>query len=192
MRYDRRQFLAATAGVGAVALAGCSGDDEGGSDDGTDTGEDDSSGNGTDTESADGSVTFDVDGRGGMTVGFDELVISFDAFELRSEGETVRREGGGTEFDLTGGETGDLLETQVPAGEYTEGAFFMPVVDYQVAADSEDLGGFEGNDPAVVELGVDGPLELTEGSSRVFELQINIRQGPEGTSWAFNVGYASY
>lgn len=182
MKHNRRQILAASATTGSLIVAGCLSSDDGGngSDDGSDE-SDDGEGGGSDAE---GGVPYTVEVNNGNVSAFDSLVVTFEAFELRGESETARREGTGEEIDLTAIETKTILETNVPAGEYADAALFLPVSAYQASDGSE--GDFLDNDPLV--MGVDSVLE--EGNPATLQAQISV-QG-QGDDWGFSVVSLTY
>lgn len=201
---SRRRFLATTVLLGAAAGAGCSGNNS----DGDDNPEEDStdadststgggaSGNGSQSgagQTSSGSVAFDL----GMSVssfgeltGFDRLVVRFEAFELRSEdGTAVRREGNGQEFDLVQSTDGriDLLTTNMPAGEYTEAACFLPVVD-AVRTDGDGSATFENVDPLTFSVASGGPFEMMADGDVGFTIVLSVQRGYSGADWRFNGG----
>jgi len=184
----RREILAAlSVGIG-FGLAGCSSDD--GGDNSGDDG--DSNGDGSDNNgdsggtgnSGNGSVSYTLEIQNGNVSAFDSLVVTFESFELRAESETVRREGTGEEIDLTAIDTKTILETTVPAGQYSREALFLPVSEYQASDGSE--GEFLDNDPLL--MGSDFTLE--EGGSVTARGQISV-QG-RGDDWAFTGGTIRY
>lgn len=190
MRQHRRQFLAAAAAVGTLSVAGCSDDSGGESSDSEGDGSDDSASDGSGSGDAPGSVSFDLDIKTENVSQFDSLVVRFRAFELRSEDETVRREGTGEEIELVGLGEDDLLETDVPAGEYTEAAIFLPVVDYESTDGTE--GEFTDNEPSLIDLAETEPFAVEEDASVTFLPFISVLTSNEVDGWTFDVSHAAF
>jgi hypothetical protein len=139
------------------------------------------------TSEGSGSVAYDINLAAGNTSGFETLVVRFDGFELRNEGETVRRDGTGNTYDLASMDsTVDLLQTNVPAGEYTDAALFLPVEEFATTDGSGEGKSFTDNDPLLEELDSFDPYVIEEDTSKRFRAQVSVRKSYDIDGWEFN------
>lgn len=195
----RRRLLGALGASVVTGLAGCNVeegpyDDERPASGETDAGEDDEQ---TDDPGDDAGVgaSFDFAARRNPFFDaheeFETFRISFQGFELRPvDGEPVRVEADGPEFDLTGlsdDDPLDLVEAQVPPGTYTELAVHLPVVEATLVEGGSAT--VADADPRVLEVGTDG-YDVDPETSVAFTLLLAVRR--TDAAWTYELGYETY
>ena len=186
---DRRSFLAAGATAGVVTIAGCGQDSGATETENTEAGTDESNTSDGNNGST-GSASFDLD----VTVddlefpdAFESLSVEFTGFKLLDVGDsTVTRESDPVQFDLaelaSSGESVDLIETTVPAGEY-------PSINYFITATDSTMSSGDGeqtfNDGEI--LGVSGGLTIKASDSITFTPYLLVSEGFEN-DWRIGTG----
>lgn len=192
---SRRQFLGTVTTVGTLMVAGCSessdtADEPSGSTDETTAGS-----QGGATGGVDFDLQFEVTDNYSDISSFDSLLVRFDAFELRPvEGDAVRREGDGRELDMAaivGDDPLTLLETTVPAGEYTEAALGMPVLSYSTVDGEDESLPIENTSPTIIDLELPTAYQIESGASITFTANTSVRYTLSQDAWKLSAGYSS-
>ncbi|MBX0287802.1 hypothetical protein EGH22_15810 [Halomicroarcula sp. F28] len=185
---DRRSFLAAGATAGVVTIAGCGQDSGAPETENTEAGTDEPGT--TCEESNDGSASFDLDITADqLPDAFESISVEFTGFELSDvDGCTVTRESDPVQFDLDQVEAGfdwsegsiDLMETDVPPGEYDSITYFITVTDTTLSSgDGEQTfqTNEDGRVPGILWDSGGNSLRIEAGESITITPQLTVQEG---------------